>query len=127
MKAQAPISKALTVTLWIAQGLLAALFLYSAGMKLLMPADKLAAMWPWTAGNHGLVVLTAILDIMAGLGLILPVLLNILPGLTFYAALGAIALMAAAIIFHVSRGEASLIGLNIFALLAAVFVAWGRR
>ncbi len=127
MKAQAPISKALTVTLWIAQGLLAALFLYSAGMKLFMPADKLAAMWPWTGENRKLVLFTAILDLMAGLGLILPVLLNILPGLTLYAALGAIVLMIAAIIFHVSRGEASLIGLNIFALLAAVFVAWGRR
>jgi hypothetical protein len=34
--------------------------------------------------------------------------------------------MISAAVFHISRGEASLIGMNIFFLLLAAFVAWGR-
>jgi putative oxidoreductase len=73
------------------------------------------------------VKLTGILDLLAGLGLVLPGLFRIQPKLTVYAAYGIIALMIAASIFHISRGEASLIGVNIFFLAVAAFVAWGRR
>jgi hypothetical protein len=127
MKTQQHLSKTLTISLWTVQLLLATLFLSGAAMKLFMPADKLAAMWPWTAENRRLVILTGIPDGLAGLGLVLPGLLGILPRLTFYAALGAVALMIAAIIFHVYRGEAPQIGVNIFALFAALFIVWGRR
>jgi hypothetical protein len=126
MKTQQHLSKTLTISLWVAQLLLATLFLSGAAMKLFMPADKLAAMWPWTAGNRKLVIVTGILDGLAGLGLLLPGLSGILPQLTFYAALGAAALMLAGIIFHIYRGEGSQIGINIFALFAALFIVWGR-
>ena len=127
MKSLRTLPKGFVIALWTAQVLLAALFLSGAIMKLTMPADKLAAMWQWTAANRKLVTLTGILDAMVGLVLILPGLLGIYPQLTFYAALGAIALMISAIVFHISRNEASQIGINIFALVAAVFIAWGRR
>lgn len=126
MKNQNTMSKNLNIILWIAQGLLAALFLSGAGMKLFMPADKLAAMWPWTAANRSLVIITGVFDGLIGLGLVLPMLFGFMPQLTFYAAIGAILLMIAAILFHVSRGEASQIGINVFALIAAIFIAWGR-
>jgi len=114
------------ILLWIAQGLLATLFLSGAGMKFLMPADKLAGMWPWTAGSYKLVLITGVLDALVGLGLILPGLFGIMPQLTFYAALGTIALMIGAIIFHVSRGEGRQTGINLIALVVALFIAWGR-
>lgn len=126
MRTPQPLTKILTIFLWIAQSLLAALFLSGAAMKLFMPADKLATMWPWTADHRNLVILTGILDGLVGFGLLLPGLFGILPQLTFYAALGAVVLMLAAITFHVYRGEASQIGINIFALFVALFIVWGR-
>lgn len=120
-------SRALNIALWAAQGLLSLTFIWAAYMKLLSSADQLAAMWPWTAGNAALVKITGFIDLAAAFGLILPMLLRIKPVLTVYAAYGSILLMIAASIFHISRGEASLIGINIFFAALALFIAWGRR
>jgi hypothetical protein len=68
-----------------------------------------------------------VLDLLAGIGLILPAALRIRPKLTIYAAYGTVALMLAASIFHIGRGEASQIGVNIFFGTVAVFIAWGRQ
>lgn len=127
MKPSASISKLLNVSLWIAQTLLAALLLWAAAMKLFSPADKLAAMWPWTAQNRKLVYFTGVLDALAALGLILPGVLGMMPQLTVYAALGTVALMIAAMIFHILRGETSQIGINIVIAVVALLIAWGRR
>lgn len=116
-------SKAMNITLWIAQVLLSITFIWAGSMKLLQAAE----MWPWTVENPSLAKVTGVLDILAGLGLVLPSMLRILPQLTIYAAYGTIALMVAASVFHISRGEASQIGINIFFLLVAVFIAWGRQ
>jgi uncharacterized membrane protein len=120
-------SKAMNVILWIAQAILAISFIWAATMKFLQPADKLAEMWPWTAGNVALVKSTGILDLLAGVGLVLPALFRIQPKLTVYAAYGTIALMIAASTFHIIRGEGSTIGVNIFFLAFAIFIAWGRQ
>lgn len=120
-------SKVMNILLWIAQVLLAFTFTWAAYMKLFQPADKLAAMWPWTADNPGLVKLTGIVDLLAGIGLILPDLLRIQPRLTILAAYGTMLLMLAASAFHISRGEASQIGFNMFVFALAVFIAWGRQ
>lgn len=117
---------AMNISLWIAQVLLAASLAWASWMKLFQPADKLAEMWPWTANNATLVKVTGIVDLLAGLGLVLPALLRIQPKLTVYAAFGTIVLMGAASIFHISRGEASQIGVNIVFAAFAVFIAWGR-
>jgi len=84
-------------------------------------------MWPWTAGNRNLVIFTGILDTLAAIGLIVPKITGTAPKLTFYAALGAAALMLGAIKFHVGRGEAGQIGINVFALVLALFTARGRK
>jgi len=57
----------------------------------------------------------------------LPALLRIKPQLTIYTAYGTIVLMIAASIFHISRGEAKDIGFNIFIIVLAAFIAWGRQ
>jgi hypothetical protein len=74
-----------------------------------------------------LVRATGILDLLAGIGIILPALLQIRTQLTLYASYGIMVLMICAIMFHTSRGETSKIGINIFILLTALFVAWGRQ
>jgi hypothetical protein len=118
---------AMNIGLWIAQVILAAGFIWAACTKLLQPADKLAALWPWTADHPVLVKLTAVFDLLAGIGLIFPMLFRIQPRLTLYAAYGTIALMIAAGIFHISRGEGSQIGVNIFFAVLAIFILWGRQ
>jgi hypothetical protein len=120
-------SKTINVFLWIAQALLSACLIWAAGMKLFQPVDKLAAMWPWTAEHPVLVKVTGVIDLFAGIGLVLPGLLRIQPRLTIYAASGVIALMVAAGIFHIARGEASQIGFNVFVAVVAGFVVLGRR
>jgi uncharacterized membrane protein YphA (DoxX/SURF4 family) len=127
MTTQQKPSKVLNIFLWIAQVLLAATFIWGAWMKLFTPVDKLAVMWPWVAQiPFALLKFTGIIDLLGGIGLILPSLLKIQPRLTSIAGVGIIVLMLCACIFHISRGEASVIGANIvFALLAAI-IAWGR-
>jgi hypothetical protein len=126
MTNQQKISKTMNICLWVAQVILASSLIWASTMKLFQPADKLAEMWPWTADHTILVKLTGVLDLLAALGLILPALLRIQPKLTIYAAYGIILLMIAASIFHIARGEASQIGINIFFAAFAVFIAWGR-
>lgn len=110
--------------LWVAQVLLAVTLIWAGAMKLFKPGDL---PWPWIKENPNLVKITGVLDLLAGLGFVLPALLRIQPRLVIYAAYGTLSLMIAAIIFHVSRGEASQIGFNIFVAITSVFIAWGRQ
>ena len=119
-------SKTMHIALWVAQVILAALFIMGAVMKF-MPIEKIAALMPWTGQLSELVVrLLGVIDLLGAVGLILPGLLRIQPQLTGWAAVGIIALMVCAIIFHVSRGEVSVIGFNIFCVVIAGFIVWGR-
>ncbi|HAK76276.1 MAG TPA: hypothetical protein DCM71_05065 [Runella sp.] len=120
-------SKQMNILLWIAQSIMAASFIWAGAMKLFKPAEQLALMWPWTAEHPLLVKFTGVLDILAGIGLIVPTLLKIQPKLTVYTGYAAIGLMISASIFHVARGEAALIGINVFYAILAFFIAWGRN
>lgn len=120
-------SKAMNTALWIAQLILAAGFVWAAVMKVCQPVEKLAAMWPW-AGQvpAALVKFTGFIDLLGGIGLVLPALTRIKPMLTPITALGVILLMICASVFHIVRGEASVIGVNVFFAIIAIFIAWGR-
>ncbi|MFC5625666.1 DoxX family protein [Algoriphagus winogradskyi] len=119
-------SKGLTIALWVAQGLISLTLIWAGFTKLFQPIEQTAEMLPWALDNPGLLKFTGIIDLLGGIGIVLPAALRIQPKLTVFAAYGVIVLMIAASIFHISRGEASLIGMNIFFLALAVFVAWGR-
>jgi DoxX-like family len=120
-------STTLTIALWAMQGLLAVSMLWAASMKLFQPLEKLAQMWPWTANHEVLVKFTGIVDLLGGFGIIAPTLFKIKPRLTVIAAWAIILLMICASVFHILRGEASLIGVNIVFAIMAGFVAWGRN
>src|SRR5689334_2640290 len=127
MSNQRQSSRVFTITLWIVQGLLASSLIWSSWMKLFQPVHELAAMWPWAGEVSPLLIkFTGVVDLLGGLGLVLPAGLRIQPKLTPIAALGIIALMVCASVFHISRGESSSIGANIIFALLAGFVAWGR-
>ncbi|MFD0999738.1 DoxX family protein [Ohtaekwangia kribbensis] len=120
-------SKALHVVLWILQILLTAMLLWAGFTKLFEPIEKLSAMWPWTGQVPiAFVKFTGIVDVVGAMGLTLPSLLRIKPKLTPVAAIAFCVLMICAIIFHIARGEASQIGINIVLIIIAAFVAWGR-
>jgi len=121
-------SKALNIALWVVQVLLCTTLLWAASMKLFQPIAKLSAMWPW-AGQvpDKLVKLTGVVDFLGGVGLVLPMLLNIKPRLTLFAAWGIIVLMILASAFHISRGESGLIMPNIIFVIMAAFIVWGRK
>ncbi|WP_338870823.1 DoxX family protein [Spirosoma sp. SC4-14] len=109
------------------QFILAASFVWAAWMKLFQSIGSLSAMWPWTGQVPlGLVKFTGIVDFLGAMGLLLPSLLRIRPGLTPLTAMAILVLMLCASIFHIMRGEASLIGANIVFASMAAFIAWGR-
>ncbi len=109
------------------QGLLAITLVWAGYTKLFTARDKLAEMWPWTAEYPSLVIVAGIADILLGIGIILPSLLKIKPQWATYSAIGIVSLMISAAVFHISRGEISDIGINVFVLLLAGFVVWVKE
>jgi hypothetical protein len=120
-------SQALRIGLWIAQVLLFVLFGGAGLTKLFTPIATLSGMMPWT-GDHSEAFVRAIgfIDLAGGVGVLLPALTRIKPGLTVLAALGCTALQVCALVFHLSRGEAAVTPLNLVLLALSAFVLWGR-
>ena len=120
-------SKGLNIALWVAQVLLAAMFLMAGANKTAQSIEELSKMLPWVNQvPEGLVRFIGISEVLGGLGLLLPSILRIKPSLTPLAAIGLAIVMVLAAFFHISKGEYSVIGLNLVVMLIAVFVAWGR-
>jgi uncharacterized membrane protein YphA (DoxX/SURF4 family) len=120
-------NQTLNITLWVAQVILAGMFLLAGLMKTMMPMDKLSAMMPWTGETSEVLVrLNGVAEFLGVIGLLLPSIVRIKPMLTPIVAIGIALVMILAMAFHLSRGEASAIGLNVFNLFLAIFIAWGR-
>lgn len=120
-------NKGLNIGLWLAQILIALTLIWGAYAKLFMPIEALTQMLPWAKENASLILITGTVDLLGGLGLIVPGLFKMNLKITVYTALAIVLLMISASIFHISRGEVSAIGFNIFILILALFVAWGRN
>jgi uncharacterized membrane protein YphA (DoxX/SURF4 family) len=115
------------IALWIVQGLLAVAFLMAGFMKSTKPKDELAERMAWVNDFSANAVKTiGVLEILAAIGLILPMATGILPWLTPVAAIGLVLTMIGAAITHIRRDEMPAIGVNIVLLLLAAFVAYGR-
>jgi putative oxidoreductase len=117
----------MNIALWIAQVLLALGFLMAGFLKSTQPLNLLAKRMAWVSALPPAVVrFIGVVEILGGLGVILPIVTGILPWLTPLAAIGLVVVMAGAAILHVSRGEYSNIGVNAVLLALAAFVAYGR-
>jgi hypothetical protein len=79
--------------LWVVQALLAALFLFAGGVKLLLPAEALRGPFPLPVAFLRFIGLA---EALGALGLILPGLTRIRTGLTPLAAAGLVIIMAGA-------------------------------
>ena len=118
----------MTHALWIVQGLLAALFLFAGGTKLILPLDVLMSMGsPNQIQLPGWFVrFIGVVEVLGALGLILPGLLRIRPGLTPLAAAGLVIIMiGATVLTLVADGVAPALIPLMVGLLSA-FVAYGR-
>lgn len=120
-------SKGMRIGLWTAQALLAAAFVMAGGMKVSAPIEQLQAQMPWVSGAMGGAVrFIGAVEILGGLGIILPSITRIMPKLTSLAALGLTTVMILASFTHIARGEYSAIVANVILGGMAAFVAWGR-
>ena len=113
----------MTVALWIVQVLLALLFLFAGGMKLVLPLDKLTGPIPLPGP---FIRFIGVCEVLGGLGLILPSLLRIQPWLTPLAASGLVLIMIGAIVVTLAGGMLGAALLSIVVGLLAAFVAYGR-
>ncbi len=121
-------NKAINIALWIAQGLLAVMFIMAGLMKSTQPIEALTEALPWVANTPlALVKFIGISELLGGLGLLIPSIFRWKSNLTILAALGLALVMILASGFHASRGEFSAIGMNAILLVLALFIAWGRR
>ena len=110
------------VWLWIAQGLLAAIFLFSGGSKLATPIQVLAEQ------SHlpgAFMKFIGLCEVLGALGLVLPGVTHIRPGLTPLAAALLVIIMIGATV-STAIMLPSLLALPVVVLLLTAFVAYGR-
>jgi len=119
--------KALHITLWVLQVLLACFFVMVGYSHALMPFDEIAQQATWMSDvPRWLSLFIGYAEIAGGLGLIIPAATRRASWLTSLAALGLAAIMILAIPFHILKGEASVIWIHALIAVLAVLVAWGR-
>src|SRR5262245_50286456 len=113
----------MAITLWIVQGLLALIFLFAGGMKLIQPLEELTKQIPLP----GLFVrFIGVAEVLGAIGLILPGLLCIRPALTPLAAAGLVIIMIGATVLTLMSGDVALALIPLVVGLLSVFVAYGR-
>jgi uncharacterized membrane protein YphA (DoxX/SURF4 family) len=111
--------------LWIVQGLLALLFLFAGGIKLVTPVEELMAQMPLPL--PGLFIrFIGVVELLGALGLILPGVLHIRPWLTPLAAAGLVVIMIGATVYTLAAGDVAPALFPLVVGLFAAFVAYGR-
>ena len=117
----------MNIALWIAQGLLAAMYLMAGVIKTFQTA-KAKEQMPWAKErSDGFVRFVGTSELLGALGLILPLVTGILPWLTPLAAIGLIIIQLLAIFTeHLPKKEYNVIPINVVLLALAVFVVFGR-
>ena len=111
--------------LWIAQGLLAAMFLLAGVPKLVMSAQQMAAPGPIQVPVL-FVRFIGVCEILGAIGMVLPGLTGIAPGLTPLAAAGLVVIMMGATVINLVDGPRAFSTLTVALGLLAVYVARGR-
>lgn len=115
--------KMMTKVLWIVQGLLALLFLFAGGVKLVLPIEAMRQQMQLP----GLFLrFIGACEVLGAIGLILPGLLRIRPGLTSLAAAGLVIIMIGATVVTLTTGPAALALIPLVVGLLSAFVAYGR-
>lgn len=116
----------MNIILWVLQIVFGLFFLFVGVMHFVLPPN-LPPMMGWMYElPSGLHVVSGILEILGGLGLILPGLFRTQTRLTPLAALGLVFVMVGAAVWHITRGEAQNVVQNLVVAALLGFVAYGR-
>jgi uncharacterized membrane protein YphA (DoxX/SURF4 family) len=113
----------MNIALWIIQALLAALFLFAGGTKLVLPIEEMTKQMPmpgWFLRFIG------VAEVFGALGLVLPWLLQIRPGLTPLAAAGLMIIMIGATVITILTGDTAMAMFPLLVGILCVFVVYGR-
>jgi putative oxidoreductase len=119
----------MNTALWIAQGLLATMYLMAGAMKAFQPAKvRINPQMTWAHDKQdNYIRFVGTSELLGALGLILPLVTGILPWLTVLAAVGLTIIQALAIFQeHLPKKEYNIIPVNIVLLALSVFVVIGR-
>ena len=117
----------MNVVIWVVQVPLAAAFLGAGTMKVSQPRQRLATNMGWVEDYSDTGVKTVgALEVLAGLGLIVPAVTGIATVLVPLAASGLALLMVLAAVHHQRKGERQEIGINALLFILAAVVAWAR-
>ena len=112
-----------SVLLWTVQGLLALIFLFAGSMKLVMPVEEMTKQMELP----GLFLrFIGVCEVLGALGLILPGVTRIRPGLTPLAAVGLVIIMIGATVLTVATGGVAAALMPFVVGMLAAFVAYGR-
>ena len=112
------------ITLWIIQAVLAMLFLFAGGMKLVMP---IAALTQQTPLPGAFIRLIGVLEVLGALGLVLPGVLKLNAALTPLAAAGLVIIMSGAVGATLTTShEASAAIMPVIVGLLLAVVTYGR-
>jgi putative oxidoreductase len=122
----------MNTALWIAQVVLAIFMLMPGSLKLMNSIEELIAKgkgrmdWAEDISATNMKII-GLLEVLAAIGLILPMAIGFYPILTPLAAVGVILTMIGAISLHLKRGdEPKSWMINVVIILLAVFVTYGR-
>ena len=115
----------MTYALWIVQVLLALLFLWAGGIKLVLPVEEMTKQMPVPLPGLFLRFI-AVCEVFGAIGLILPGLLRVRPGLTPLAAAGLVIIMIGATVLTLAGGDVALALIPLVVGLLSAFVAYGR-
>ncbi|HSL42387.1 MAG TPA: DoxX family protein [Anaerolineales bacterium] len=119
----------MNIALWIAQGLLAVMYLAVGNMKMFQPAkvrENPQMTWAHGQPDH-YIRFVGTAEVLGALGLILPLVTRILPWLTVLAGIGLTLIQLLAIFKeHLPKKEYQVIPLNIVLLALSMFVVIGR-
>jgi uncharacterized membrane protein YphA (DoxX/SURF4 family) len=111
--------------LWIVQGLLALIFLFAGGMKLIVPVEVMTEQMPLALPGLFLWFI-GVSEVLGAIGLILPELLGIRMGLTPLAAAGLVIIMIGATLVTLAGGDVGPALIPLVVGLLSAFVAYGR-
>lgn len=113
----------MTRVLWTIQGLLALLFLFAGGTKLILPVAEMTKDMPMP----GLFLrFIGVAEVLGAIGLILPGLLHIREGLTPLAAAGLAMITLGATVVTAANGMIAMALFPLATALLSAFVAYGR-
>jgi uncharacterized membrane protein YphA (DoxX/SURF4 family) len=113
----------MNLALWILQILLALIFCFAGSTKLVLPIEEMTKQMPMP----GLFLrFIGVVEVLGGIGLILPWASRIRPGLTPLAAAGLVFIMIGATVVTVKTGAIATALLPLAVGILCAFVAYGR-